>query len=1129
MTTAIFPSGMAHISAMLSPASRSGDGVGRRAASGLRSSASSLEPPSIGNPVAKAAAARSFGKLPLSFEPNQGQYDASVRFASHASGCSFLSTDDGMVISFADGRSVQNESAKGRLNDPALPEGRVVSRPMWSKFSPAVFQKRSLRARTLHMQLAGTDPHATTSGEERLPGAFNYMIGADPAKWRTGVPSYGRLRTKGIYKGVDVSYYGNQNKLEYDFIIHPGATPAVIKMSYAGCSGIRVDRNGDLVVSAPWGEIREARPESYQIIGGKRVPVVSAYSVGKGFVGFRLGSYDRSRDLVIDPILAYSTLLGGTGGAAGNSIAVDSSGAAYVTGSNFSSDFPVVNQGQPYPSEDIFVSELNAEGTALVYSTLIGGTGGDTPNAIAVDDMGSAYVTGYTFSSDFPTVNPLQPALSGEIDAFVTKFSPDGSSLVYSTYLGGTGSDYAFGIAVDQSFNAIVAGQTFSSNFPTAVAAQGSKAGELNGFVSKLNPSGSALVFSTYIGGSTDDACSSVATDAGGSVYVTGGAQSPDFPLLNSVQPAFISTTLVKTSDAARAWQSSIGGLPVNVQVTCLAVDPKDPSIVFAGTINNGVFRSEDAGATWSETSAPVVGSTSSIVVDPVSPSNVYLSRRNSQFVSRSTDGGNTWVQAGGVNSGLINALALDPSNPSTIYAAAGGGLFESEDRGSTFEFVDLGGLGDNPFDSIAISSFTPQTILVGSGRGLIRSVDGGADWGLTGLFDQALALAIPSKSVAYAGTVQTGLAKSTDNGFTWKTSLQTDHAVTAIAVAPGSTKIVYAAIFNDGVFKSTNGGVSWSAVNQGLSAPFVNAIAADPSNKSVLYAGSASVSHPFVVKLSPTGALLFSTLVGGEGYDAGLGIAVDNTGNVWLTGVTFSKSFPTVNGIQPANAGSFDAFVAKLSGSVPSILFWTYFGGSLDDSGASIAVAPDGNAYIAGGTFSTDLHVVSPSQPASGGSQDAFVLSLDSSGAISYSTYLGGQFIDLASSIAVDGNGDSYLTGQTVSSNFPTTPGVLKGAPTQQFELDAFVTKIAAPSHSLVITGAAVSGNALTVFGEQFNIGAVVLVNGQAQKTRNDAVDPATKLVAKKAGKAIPVGAQVMLQVQDAGGALSPAFPFTR
>ena len=1081
------------------------------------------------DPSAKARAGKLFGELPLSFQPNQGQYDAKIRFAAHLSGCSLAATRNGLAISFPDSHPASAPPLQTPSAQPARLGGPVHRSPLWSRFSPAVLPKVRVESRTVRLNLIGANPNAAITGEDRLPGLFNYVIGNDRSKWRMGVPSYGRIRTSEIYGGIDLTYYGNRNKLEYDFVIHPGASPSLIKMGFPECSRIRVDRNGDLVVSTPRGEVRQTKPDSYQFADGQRIPVASAYRIREGAVTFRLGRYDRSREVIIDPVLAYSTLLGGSEGADGDSIAVDSAGNAYVTGANFSNDFPVVNQGQSYPSNDIFVSKLNAEGTALVYSTVMGGTFGDVPSAIAVDTLGSAYITGYTFSSDFPTVNPLQAALNGEIDGFVTKLSPDGSSLAYSTYLGGSGLDYAHGIAVDQSFNAIVAGETLSRDFPAVSAVQSTKAGTLNGFVSKLNASGSALVFSTYIGGGTNDGCSSVAVDASGNVYVTGAAQSPDFPLLNSIQPGFAATTLVKTADGAKDWQSSTNGLPPNVGITSLIVDPKDSSIMFAGTIGNGVFRSQDSGATWSQVGAPAIASVSAMAIDPVSPSNLFLSQHESTDIWVSTDGGSTWAEDGSAgSSGIVTALAADPSNPGIILAVTGGGLSKGGIHTPEFVPVFLSGFaGDGAFQSIATSPVAPGIILLGGQRAILESGVDGQVWGQSKLTD-ALSVAIASKSVFYAGTAD-GILKSTDVGATWTQVLLTGQPVTAIAPAPGSTKVVYAAISSDGLIKSTNGGKTWSPVNDGLSAPFVNTIAVSPSNTSVVYAGSQSISHPFIVKLSPSGALLFSTLLGGEGYDAGLSIAADNAGNAWLTGFTFSKSFPMVNAIQPANAGSYDAFVAKISGSIPSVLYSTYYGGGMDDTGESIAAGGNGNVYIGGNTLSTDLHVVSPAQPASGGSQDAFILALNPSGAVTYSTYLGGQFPDGASSIAVDGDGNAYLTGFTLSSNFPTTPGVLKTMLGQEPEGDAFIAKVAAPANSLAISSASVSGNALTVYGEQFDNGAVVLVNGQLQKTRNDSTDPTTKLVAKKAGKLIPVGTQVMLQVQDAGGNLSPGFPFTR
>jgi VCBS repeat-containing protein len=399
------------------------------------------------------------------------------------------------------------------------------------------------------------------SGQDELPGKVNYFIGNDPKKWRANVPTYAKVAYRDVYPGIDLVYYGNQDgELEYDFIVAPGADANAIALDVgAGLvpaqgrpqgSPLRIDRDGDLVISAKGGEIRFHKPEIYQPGEGSSLVTRHSSLVQGGFVlsarnriHFAVGPYDHSKPLVIDPELVYSTYLGADNGTdRANGIAVDSSGNAYVTGMTVSDNFPTVNPFQATnksPDGTVFVTKFNATGTALVYSTYLGGSGGDAGEAIAVDSAGSAYVTGWTCSSDFPTALPLQASLKGNCDPFVTKFNPAGAGLVYSTYLGGSsGNDRATGIAVDSSGNAYLTGDAFSSDFPTASALQPSLNGFENAFVSKLNAAGSALVYSTYLGGSNGDGGGGIAVDSSGNAYVTGFTTSSNFPTVNPFQAA---------------------------------------------------------------------------------------------------------------------------------------------------------------------------------------------------------------------------------------------------------------------------------------------------------------------------------------------------------------------------------------------------------------------------------------------------------------------------------------------------------------------------------------------------------------------------------------------------------------
>src|SRR5205807_41955 len=362
-----------------------------------------------------------------------------------------------------------------------------------------------------------------------------------------------------LYPGIDLIYDGTQRHLEYDFVVRPGADPHRIALRLQGADRLEVDSQGDLVLHTAAGVIRQRKPAIYQEIGAVRKEIPGGYVLsGAQQRGFQVAAYDATRPLVIDPVLVYSTYLEGSVDDYGYGIAVDGSGNAYVTGYTVSTDFPTTAgafQTTARGNNDAFVAKINPSGSALVYSTYLGGNANDNGYGIAVDGSGNAYVTGSTTSPDFPTTaGAFQPDYGGAPnggapqDAFVTKINPSGTALVYSTYLGGNGADYGTGIAVDAQGSAYVTGYTFSSDFPTTPGAfQTAKRGNSSTFVTKFNPAGTALVYSTFLGGnggdgniSTSDVGNGITVDGSGSAYVTGSTASPDFPTTaGAVQPTF--------------------------------------------------------------------------------------------------------------------------------------------------------------------------------------------------------------------------------------------------------------------------------------------------------------------------------------------------------------------------------------------------------------------------------------------------------------------------------------------------------------------------------------------------------------------------------------------------------------
>jgi uncharacterized protein (TIGR03437 family) len=461
---------------------------------------------------------RDYGNLPLAFEPNVGQADPEVHF---------LMRNGNATVFFADTEAMMVFSrSKKRAPDPL----RRLKAP------PEIEQA------VLRMKLVGAHKPREVLGLEKLSGVTNYLTGSDPKRWRTGIPTYARVKYRDVCPGVDLVYYGNQGQLEYDLIVAPGADPGLVELAFEGAEGIQLDSRGNLSLYTAMGQLSLRKPVIYQESDGIRQDIAGDYILRDGqHVGFRVDRYDPGRPLVIDPVLVYSTFLGPTGGdnEVGWGIAVDSAGNAYVTG--VSSSIPTTPGSfrvAPAGSPDAFVAKLNAAGTALIYSTYLGGSSWGA--SIAVDASGNAYVTGLTYSKDFPTTpGAVQPAWGSdpsEGDAFVSKLNASGTALLYSTYLGGRNGDSGLGIAVDTSGNAYVAGQTCSANFPTTPGAfdtsygVGARECEKDAFVTKLNATGTALLYSTYLGGIDDDAASSIAVDAAGNAYVTGVTGSSDFP-----------------------------------------------------------------------------------------------------------------------------------------------------------------------------------------------------------------------------------------------------------------------------------------------------------------------------------------------------------------------------------------------------------------------------------------------------------------------------------------------------------------------------------------------------------------------------------------------------------------------
>lgn len=907
--------------------------------------------------VRKTAAA-SYGELAMAFEANQGQLAPETRFVARGRNYALYLTSDRTILKLA------NSHKNVEPTDP-----RTQS--------------------TLSMSLKGADPGSIV-GADPLPGKANYFIGNDPKQWHTNVPTYERVVYQNVYPGVNLIYYGNQQQLEYDFELAPGASPSAIRLMVEGARALRLNRRGDVLLRTEGGTVTLRKPVSYQYLKGKKRLIPSAFVLtGRNEIGFRVGRYDKTQPLVIDPV--------------------------------------------------------------LIYSTYFGSTDDEQGNGIAVDAAGSAYIIGTTFSDSFPTVNAIQGAKGAFSDALVMKLDPTGTVVQYSTYLGGNGSDFGFGIALDPSGNVYITGQTGSSNFPLANPLHSTFTVSFEGFVAKLNNAGSALIYSTYLGGNSLDSGNSIAADSDGNAYVTGFTQSRDFPTTNPFQSSKAGNAIFKTINAAGNWAPSDAGLLCG-SVSHVAVDPSNTATLYAAC-DNGVFKSTNGGATWGQvgtqqTATPV----NRVTVDPTNPATLYAATNGGVF--KSVDGGLHFLSVNnGINPPFSRAVAIDPSNPNRLYSAGLSGFVNtSADGGLSWTTASL--VNVSSVLGLVVES-SGGAAYAATNRGVYKTTNGGISWvpmnsGMP--VGTVNAITLDNANVIYvAGTV--GVLKSINGGTSW-TPIGSGPVTSGsqIAVDPTNGSNIYVA-GSGAIFKTIDGGSNWIAAATGFPGTAVNSLTIDPANASTLYIGTISGSDVFVTKLNVNGsAQIYSTYVGGNASDVGNAIAVGPTGNAFVTGPTTSTDFPIANALQPVKGLGSDAFVFQINSTGSTLTYSTYLGGNINDTGRAIAVDSSGSAYVGGTTSSSDFPTVNPLQPAIGSNfiNDVFVSKLNPTGsALVYSTYLGGTDDDQCFGLAIDSSGQASVTGGTLSNNFPVL-NAQQPARTG-FGADAFVTRIAASGSTLI------------------------------------------------------------------------------
>ncbi|WP_324630249.1 DUF7948 domain-containing protein [Phormidium sp. CCY1219] len=692
--------------------------------------------PLTGNSPVSVQLQNQFSTLPLSFITNAGQFDPDVQFQVKGAGHTLFFTPEEVVFS---------------ASAPSAPQGNA---------DPLTTEVRQ--------RFLGANPQPAIEGRDKLPGVANF-IGTDSSLSYHNVSTYENIAYRQLYEGIDLIYSGTDGTLKSEFIVAPGADPNQIQINYSGTEAITLREDGALILHTPLGELIETAPVVYQDIEGTRVAISASYQIGENnTVAFNLAEYNPDYPLIIDPTLQYSTYLGGNLQDTGEAIALDGAGNIYLTGNTISRDFPTqipIQETLSNPESfafDAFITKISNDGSSIIYSTYLGGTGEENSLDIAVTAGGNPIITGQTRSPDFPTTNTALPPPEVEedadrVDAFVTRLTSNGAFLEYSTYLGGTQFDSGNGITLDTEGNIYVVGETNSQNFPTVNPIQdtlGEGGQESDIFISKFSPVGE-LLYSTYLGGFSRDVGNAIAVDTGQNIYITGQTNADNYPLVNEFQRRF-----------------SGGG---DAFVTKL--NPEGSELIFSSFLGG---RDRDVG----------------------------------------------------------NAIAVDPAG--NVYVAGTSGV----PRAAQPQAIQ--GLGDFPVENA----------LQGSLRGL---------------------------------------------------------------------------------------------------------------------------SDAFVTKLSPSGeTVIFSTFLGGSGFEEGNDMAIDREGNVYITGETNSADLPTLFVVQPSFGGSGDAFVGKLTATGEAIDYLTYLGGNGFDAGNGIVVDSAGTAYVTGQTASVNFPTVNPLPEMPGGiAGDAFVAAI--------------------------------------------------------------------------------------------------------------------------------------------------------
>jgi len=904
--------------------------------------------------------------------------------------------------------------------------------------------------------------YSTIAGVDRLPGVSNYLTGSDREGWRTNVAGFSRVRYSEVASHVDLEFYGATDGFEYDVVVRPGGDPAALTLRLDGVSAARVDADGGIVLETSAGTFRQHRPIAFQERDGVRTPVDTRYELHDGRIAFRTGAYDRSRPLVIDPTFAFSTYLGGSGTDRGNAVKTDAAGNIYVAGTTFSPDFPVASPlFLDGTNGDAFLAKFTPDGASLVYATYFGGTGTDEANDLAVTPDGSAFIAGSTTSTNLPMVAAFQGAKAGTTDGFLARFAPDGASLVFSTYFGGTDTESIAGVAIDGSAAAYVTGGTISHDVPLKSAFQTTPGGS---FIAKFTAAGS-LVYSTYFGAAGDPSTfaapfpvvlHTIAVDAGGVVYVGGDTRGGAIPVTaGAYQSSPAAGSCLDFSNQPIPCQSGVvaklstSGTPLYATYLYGVPQPDSTADVVSSITADAQGHAYVLGATWSPNFPTTPGAAREACdcvwprlfvaeLDATGSGLLFSATLGRQTSGTSTGNGAIAVDKFGRTSiaAWTNATDLPLVNPHQSQMGSPS-LFKLTNAG-----VDATPL--NPFPgwnatAMAVAADGALYVRLASGflERMSKSTDGGATW--TSVLP-ALGRGL-SADPNDAAQLYTADAKSVSNGWMgFGTTLASPPKG-----RPGAPGVLFGIdLLGGGVVKSVNGGVSWTPSGTGITTVVKDLVIA-PSNPDVMYAMS-SGSTP-TVYVSVNGGMSWTPHAFPQTSLTSLAVNPTQPSVVYATGhgawksidsgVTWTTLFPTTSTFFTEKS----QVVAPTSTTIfllnPVIEDGLYASTNAGATWTLVHPFPNGGSMVFGPALPGALFVVTTPVP------DGMIVTLSTTGAVLYESYLGGDSVDMPNGVTAAPDGSLVIAGWTTSTNFPRASAF---QPAFAGVLDTFVTKLRVP-----------------------------------------------------------------------------------